>query len=73
MDEEFSSPDWEGGASEHEADNPPEREADDAPDRAQHAEFGTALHSLVLALALLTQTEEFSDIESISISYGTTS
>ena len=52
MDEEFFSPQWLGSASEHEA-----------PEHAQHAEFGTAMHSLVFALALLTQTEEFSDVE----------
>ena len=60
MDEQFSSREWGGGASEHEAEDAPEREADDAPDHAQHAEFGTALHSLVFALALLTHTQEFS-------------
>ena len=47
----------------HEADDAPEREADDAPDHVQHAEFGTTLHTLVFALALLTQTEEFSNVE----------
>ena len=52
MDEELFSPQWLGSASEHEA-----------PEHAQHAEFGTAMHSLVFALALLTQTEEFSDVE----------
>ena len=38
-------------------------EADDVRDQPQHAEFGTAMHTLIFALALLTQTEEFTTFE----------
>ena len=51
------------GASEHEAEEAPESKPDDAPEHTQHAEFGTAMHTLVFALALLTQTEILSGTE----------
>ena len=65
MDEEWFSPQWQGSASEHEAEGASEHEAEgaseheakdapgskpeDAPEHAQHAEFGTGMHSLVFA------------------------
>ena len=72
MHDEGFSPHWSGNPSEPEAEETHEAEGQEANGASEHravgtgatpSEFCTAIHSLVIALALLRQTDEFAIVE----------